>query len=75
MGGGGGTEGTGYSRIFSCGKVQIRGQSMDCAVQTTDCLVHSQVQSKVLKVSGVALPYDNNIIIIIIIIPYHFRCD
>ena len=56
-------------------KVQIRGQSMDCAVQTTDCLVHWQVQSKVLKVSGVALPYDNNIIIIIIIIPYHFRCD
>ena len=41
-------------------KVQIRGQSMDCAVQTTDCLVHSQVQSKVLNVSGVALPYDNN---------------
>ena len=29
---------------------------MDCAAQTTDCLVHSQVQSKVLlKVSGVAL--------------------
>ena len=51
---------------------------MDCAVQTTDFLVHSQVQSKVLKVSGVALPYgnnSNNIIIIIIIIPYHFRCD
>ena len=63
-------EGAGYSRIFSCGKiyvyilylldlcaqVQIRGQSMDCAAQTTDCLVHSQVQSKVLlKVSGVAL--------------------
>ena len=36
-------------------KVQLRGQSMDCAAQTTDCLVHSQVQSKVLQVSGVAL--------------------
>ena len=59
-------------------KLQIRGQSMDCAAQTTDCLVHSQVQSKVLKFSGVALPYDNNsnnIIIIIIKIPYHFRCE
>ena len=37
-------------------KVQIDGQSMDFAAQTTDCLVHSQVQSNdKLQVSGVAL--------------------
>ena len=37
-------------------KVQIREKSMDCAAQTTDCLVRSQVQSKdKLQVSGVTL--------------------
>ena len=37
-------------------KVQICGQSMDCAVQTTDCLIRSQVQYKdKLQVSGVPL--------------------
>ena len=45
-----------YSVLDLCMQIHIRGQSMDCAAQTTDCLVHSQVQSKVLlKVSGVAL--------------------
>ena len=43
-------------RVYLGRKVQIRGQSLYCAAQTTDCLVRSQVQFKdKLQVSGVAL--------------------